>query len=145
MNQNDDGESHRKDDHRRPNTFDEANLDLLSEMRREMDELRSAENLEEIIRRTNLSFTTKVLNHPFPPKFRLLQLESYDGLKDPLDHIKSFKTLMHLQMTPNEVMCRAFPTIPKGVARVWFSKIPPSTIANFKQLSRSFHHFIVVQ
>ena len=88
-------------------------------------------------------FTTDVLNCPLPPKFRLPQLESYDGSKDPLDHIESFKTLILLQMTPDEVMCKAFPTTLKGAARVWFSKIPLGTIANFEQLSKGFvRHFI---
>ena len=107
-------------------------------MRKEMDELKSSikdkggENLDGMIRRTNSPFTTEVLNHPLPPKFHLLQLESYDGSKDPLDHIKSFKTLMLLQMTPGKVMCRAFPTTLKKAANVWFSKIPPETIADFE-------------
>ena len=96
-----------------------------------------------MIRRMDSPFTIEVLNRPLPPKFRLLQLESYDGSKDPLDHIESFKTLMLLQMTPDEVMCRAFPTTLKGAARVWFSKIPLETIANFEQLSKGFvRHFI---
>ena len=71
-------------------------------------------------------------------------MESYDSSKDPLDHIESFKMLMLLQMPPNEVMCREFPTTLKGaVTRVWFSKIPPRTIADFEQLSKGFvHHFI---
>ena len=46
-------------------------------------------------------------------------------------------------MTPNEVMCKAFPTALKGAARVWFSKIPPGTITDFEQLSKGFVcHFI---
>ena len=49
-----------------------------------------------------------------------------------MDHIESFKTLILLQMTPDEVMCRAFLTTLKGAARVWFGKIPPTTIANFE-------------
>ena len=121
----------------------------LYNMRKEMDELRNAikdkggENLDGMIRRMDLPFTTEVLNRPLPPKFHLPQLESYDGSKDPLDHIESFKTLMLLQMTPDEVMCRAFLTTLKGVARVWFSKIPLRTIANFEQLSKGFvRHFI---
>ena len=114
-----------------------------------MDELQSAmkdkgwENLDEMIRRMDTPFTTEVLNHPLPLKFRLPQLESYDGSKDPLDHIESFKTLMLLQMTPDEVMCRAFPTTLKGAVRMWFNKIPLRTIANFEQLSKGFiRHFI---
>ena len=60
-----------------------------------------------------------------------------------MDHIESFKALMLLQMTLDEVICRAFPTILEGAARVWFSKIPPRTIADFKQLSKGFvRHFI---
>ena len=35
-NPDNDGDSRRRDDHRRPNTSDEANLDLFREMRREM-------------------------------------------------------------------------------------------------------------
>ena len=121
----------------------------LRNIRKEMDELKSTmtdkggENLDGMIRRTNSPFTTEVLNRPLPPKFRLPQLESYDGFKDPLDHIESFKTLMLLQMTPDEVMCRAFPTTLKGVTKVWFSKIPLGTIADFEQPSKGFvRHFI---
>ena len=121
----------------------------LRNMRREMDKLRNVvkdraiENLNGMIRKTDSPFTTEVLNHPLPPKFRLTQLESFDDSRDPLDHIETFKTLMLLQMTPNEVMCRAFRTTLKGVARVWFNKIIPGTIANFEQFSKAFvHHFI---
>ena len=46
------------------------------------------------------------------------QVENYDGYKDPLDHLESFKTLMHLQGVPDEIMCRAFPTTLKGSARI---------------------------
>ena len=60
-----------------------------------------------------------------------------------MDHIESFKALMLLQMTLDEVMCRAFPTILEGAARVWFSKIPTRTIANFEQINKGFvRHFI---
>ena len=50
---------------------------------------------------------------------------------------------MLLQMSSNEVMCRAFPTTLKGAAKVWFSKIPSRIIANFEQLNKGFvRHFI---
>jgi len=129
------------DDHRRTRASEENSS--------RMDELKSAmkgkvmENLDGMIRRIDSPFTTEVLNRPLLAKFCLPQLESYDGSMDPLDHIESFKTLMHLHMTPDKVMCKVFPTTLKGVARVWFSKIPPVTIANFEQLSKSFvRHFI---
>ena len=45
---------------------------------------------------------------------------------------------MHLQVVPDEIMCRAFPTTLKGPTRVWFSKLPPNTITSFKELSKLF-------
>lgn len=67
-----------------------------------------------IIKRTNSPFTNEVLEYPFPQKFRLLKLESYDGHIDPLDHIKPFKKLLNLQKTSNEALCRSVPTTLKG-------------------------------
>ena len=100
--------------------------------------------MDGMIQRTDSPFNIEVLNCPLPPKFCLPQLESCDGSKDPLDHIEPFKTLMLLQMTPDKVLCKAFPTTLKGAVKVWFSKIPSGTIADFKQLSKDFvHHFIV--
>ena len=50
---------------------------------------------------------------------------------------------MNLQKTLDMIMCRAFPTTLKGAAKVWFSKIPPSTIESFKELGEAFvRHFI---
>ena len=74
----------------------------LHNMRKEVDKLKRAmkdkggENLDGMIRKTDPPFTNEVLKSPLPPKFYFPQLESYDGSKDPLDHIESFKTLMLL-------------------------------------------------
>ena len=71
------------------------------------------------------------------------QIESYDGVKDPLDHLEIFKTLMHLQGVPDEIMCRAFLTTLKGPTRTWFSRLMPNSINTFKELSAQFtSHFI---
>ena len=71
------------------------------------------------------------------------QVETYGGLKDPLDHLESFKILMHLQGIMDEIMCRAFPTMLKGPTRVWFSRLAPNSINTFMELSAQFaSHFI---
>ena len=76
--------------------------ELCNIRKEEMDELKSSmkdkggENLDGMIWKMDSPFTTEVLNRPLPPKFHLPQLESYDSSKDPLDHIKSFETLMLL-------------------------------------------------
>ena len=65
-------------------------------------------------------------------------LDSYDGTRDPFDHIATFKTIMHLQGVPDKIMCRVFYTTLKELARVWFSKIPLNTVSSFEELSKLF-------
>ena len=101
----------------------------MDQIRRVMDEMREnmrrANPVEDLVHRTDSLFTALINGHPLPPKFKMPSLDSYDGTRDPFDHITTFKTTMHLQGVPNEIMCKAFPTPLKGPARVWFSKIPP--------------------
>ena len=95
--------SQARDGSRRTERFEKASNDLLRSIRKEMDEHKNAmkgktaKNLDGMVRRTDSLFTQRVLNHPFPPKFRLPQLESYNGLKDPLDQITNFKMTFSLQ------------------------------------------------
>ena len=53
-------------------------------------------DLDDLVNKTDSLFTILVNSCPLPQKFQLLQIESYDGVKDPLDHLETFKTLMHL-------------------------------------------------
>ena len=70
-------------------------------------------------------------------------METYNESKDPLDHLESFKTLMHLQGVADKIIYRAFPTMRKGLARIWFSRLKPKSISTFKELSAQFaSHFI---
>ena len=70
-------------------------------------------------------------------------METYNESKDPLDHLESFKTLMHLQGVVDKIIYRAFPTMRKGLARIWFSRLKPKSISTFKELSAQFaSHFI---
>ncbi|XP_075659065.1 uncharacterized protein LOC142628924 [Castanea sativa] len=89
---------------------------------------RGSSDLDDLVHRTDLPFTASVTSFPLPPKFHMLQVESYNRSKDPLDHWESFKTLMHLQGVADEIMCRAFPTTLKGPARIWFSRLTPNFI-----------------
>ena len=100
-------------------------------------------DLDDLVNRTDSPFTTSVNSFPLPHKFCMLQIDSYDGVKDPLDHLETFKTLIHLQEVADEIMCRAFPTMLKGAARIWFSRLTPNSVSTFKELSAQFTaHFI---
>ena len=103
-----------------------------------MDELRSAikekteQSVDRLVRATDSPFTTAVLECPVPSKFWLPQLESFDRLKDPQDHLNTFKMALGLQQSPDEILCRSFPTTLEGAAREWFTKLPTSSMDNFE-------------
>ena len=94
----------------------------MHQMRRAMDEMkenmRRTNPVEDLVHRTNSPFTASINAHPLPPTFKMSSLDSYDGTRDPFDHIATFKTTMYLQGVPDEIMCRTFPTTLKGPARV---------------------------
>ena len=108
---------------------------IMEEMKENM---RRANPIEDLVHRTDSPFTASINGHPLPPKFKMPSLDSYDGTRDPFDHIATFKTNIHLQGVPDEIMCKAFPTTLKGPARVWFSKIPLNSVSSFEELSKLF-------
>ena len=91
-------------------------------MKENMDMMMSAmkgrvsTGLDELVHCTNSLFTMPITFFLLPTNFRMPQVEAYGGLKDPLDHLELFKTLMYLQGVLNEIMCKAFPTTLKGLA-----------------------------
>ena len=104
---------------------------------------RVSSDLDDLVNRTDSPFTAPVNSFPLPSKFRMPQMDNYDGVRDPLGHLETFKTLMHLQGVADAIMCRAFPTMLKGAARIWFSRLTPNSISTFKELSTQFTtHFI---
>ena len=143
-NQEDKGDSHWTSDHRGPTTPDEQNSNLLREVKKEMNEPRNAIkektdwSLDRMVKATDSPFTTTILECQVTLKFRLPQLEPFDGLKDPQDHLNTFKTTLGLQQPPDKILCHSFPTNLKEAVREWFTKLLTSSIDSFKQLSNTF-------
>ena len=88
---------------------------VMEEMKENM---RRANPIEDLVHRIDSPCMAFINGHLLPSKFKLPSLDSYDGTRDLFDHITTFKTTMHLQGVPDEIMCRAFPTTLKGLARV---------------------------
>ena len=53
---------------------------------------RVSSDLDDLVNRIDSPFTIPANSCPLPQKFRMPQIESYDGVKDPLDGVK---TLIH--------------------------------------------------
>ena len=104
---------------------------------------RAPDTMDNLVQQTESPFTAEVLRYPLPAKFRMPQVETFDGVKDPVDHLNTYKNQMELHGYQDPVRCRDFATTLKGPALAWFNRIPPSSISSFKELSIAFvSHFI---
>ena len=73
-------------------------------------------------------------------------IEAFDGTKDLVDHLNTYKTQMELHGYSDPMRCRAFSITLKGSALAWFNKLPPALISSFRELSIAFvSHFIGVR
>ena len=57
---------------------------------------RVSSDLDDLVNRIDSPFTAPVNSFPLLSEFRIPQIDSYDGVKDLLDYLETFKTLMHL-------------------------------------------------
>ena len=101
------------------------------------------DSMDTLVQQTESPFTAEVLHFPLPAKFRMLQIEAFDGAKDPVNHLNTYKNQMELHGYQDPVRCRAFAITLKGPALAWFNRLPPSSITSFRELSIAFvSHFI---
>ena len=104
---------------------------------------RAPNSMDTMVQQTESSFTAEVLHFPLPAKFRMPQMEAFDGTKDPVDHHNTYKNQMELHGYQDPVQCRAFAITLKGSALAWFNRLPPSSVSSFRELSIAFvSHFI---
>ena len=104
---------------------------------------RAPDTMDTLVQQTESPFTAEVLHFPLPVKFRMPQVEAFDGVRDPVDHLNTYKNQMELHGYQDPVRCRAFAFTLKGLALAWFNRLPPSSIYSFRELSIAFmSHFI---
>ena len=104
---------------------------------------RAPDTMDTLVQQIESPFTVEVLHFPLPAKFRMPQVEAFDGVKDPVDHLNTYKNQMELHGYQDLVRCRAFAITLKGPALAWFNRLPPSSISSFRELSIAFvPHFI---
>ena len=104
---------------------------------------RAPDTMDTFVQQTESPFTAEVLHFPLPAKFRMPQVKAFDDIKDPVDHLNTYKNQMELHGYQDPMRCRAFAITLKGPALAWFNRLPPSSISSFRELSIAFvSHFI---
>ena len=104
---------------------------------------RAPDTMDTLVQQTESPFTAEVLHFPLPAKFRMPQVEAFGGVKDPVDHLNTYKNQMELHGYQYLVRCRAFPITLKVPTLAWFNRLPSLSIFSFRELSIEFvSHFI---
>ena len=104
---------------------------------------RAPDSMDTLVQQTESPFTPEVLHFPLSTRFRLPQVEAFDGARDPVDHLNTYKNQMELHEYQDPVRCRAFAITLQGPALAWLNRLPPSSISPFRELSIAFvSHFI---
>ncbi|GKV46151.1 hypothetical protein SLEP1_g53159 [Rubroshorea leprosula] len=81
---------------------------------------------------------TNITLEPYPTGFKIQQLETYDGTKDPDDHLHAFYSCMQAQNASDALMCKIFPSTLRGNARTWYYSLPPRSISSYTELASAF-------
>ena len=104
---------------------------------------RASVSMDALVQQTESPFTAGVLHFPLPAKFRMSQVETFDGTRDPIDHLNTYKNQMELHGYQDPIRCRAFAITQKGLALAWFNRLPSASVSLFTELFIAFvSHFI---
>ena len=57
---------------------------------------RALNSMDTLVQQTESSFAAEVLHFPLPAKFRMPQVEAFDGTKNLIDHLNTYKNHMEL-------------------------------------------------
>ena len=85
---------------------------------------RALDTMDTLVQQTESPFIAEVLHFPLPAKFKIPQVEAFYGVRDPVDHLNTYKNQMELHGYQDPVRCRAFATTLKGPALAWFNRLP---------------------
>ena len=83
-------------------------------------------------------FIIRIVRTEIPSKFKLPQLDQYDGTGDPITHISSFRTKMMLQNVNDGILCQVFPSTLTKTAQRWFHQLPKNFVSFFEELVEKF-------
>ena len=66
----------------------------------------------------------------YPPKFKALTLQAFEGKGSPNQHIYYFKSQTRNVVSNDAILARLFIGTLKGIAFEWFMKLPEGSIKN---------------
>ncbi|XP_019178352.1 PREDICTED: uncharacterized protein LOC109173566 [Ipomoea nil] len=87
---------------------------------------------------TALPFSSEIMFYKVLGDFKFPEQATFDGSRDPREHLLSYQAKMQVLGVRDPVMCRAFLPTLKGSAQRWLVALPPGSIHNFEELADRF-------
>ncbi|GMN29275.1 hypothetical protein TIFTF001_046326 [Ficus carica] len=75
---------------------------------------------------------------PYPVRFKMPSVASYDGSTDADEHLENYQAHMLVQNANEAALCKSFYLTLTGAARKWYRRLAPGSIGCFKQRADSF-------
>nr|XP_025612050.1 uncharacterized protein LOC112705435 [Arachis hypogaea] len=140
---NNDHHERQENDERQSNPTHVSETPQINEERGHHNEEGQPDDEEEERDNSADPFTADIMNFQLPRQFTLpTTLTPYDGLGDPKQHIKKFRSIMIVNGASDPILCRCFPSFLDGPALDWFCSLPADSISRFQVLAKQFEdHF----
>ncbi|GMN63872.1 hypothetical protein TIFTF001_032942 [Ficus carica] len=110
----------------------------LDHLQRQLDQLVGQQYVMEQVGTINPPFTSAIMASPYPARFKMPSVTSYDDSTDADEHLENYQAHMLIQNTNEAALCKSFCLTLTGVARQWYRRLVPGSIGYFKQLADSF-------
>ena len=83
-------------------------------------------------------FTPIIMASPYPARFKMPSMASYDGSTSTDEHLESYQAYMLIQIVNKAALCKAFCLTLTGTAQQWYRRLMPGLISSFRQLADAF-------
>ena len=86
------------EDHNEERSWEQRFRDIQQEIShmKETVKGRAPVSMDTLVQQTESPFFAGVLHFPLSAKFRMSKIETFDGTKDPIDHLNTYKNKMEL-------------------------------------------------
>ncbi|KAL2228727.1 UNVERIFIED_CONTAM: hypothetical protein Sindi_1852400 [Sesamum indicum] len=81
-------------------------------------------------------FCNRILSKVVNATFKMPDLQKYDGLKNPQEHVSAFDLVMNLYGQTESIKAKLFVTTLTGKAQEWFTSLPAGSIESHEQLQK---------
>ena len=83
-------------------------------------------------------FSEDIERAPMLSRFTRPPFNSYDGKKDPMEHVSHYIQMMSLHTHNNALICKVFPSSLGPIALRWFNGLRKGLIHSFAELIQDF-------